>query len=137
MQTKTMKDIILPNVDISTHFQKETYEEKCITCLKCAVQSNQSLCITLHEKPNVLLIQVNRFYCSSINNRPRKNNQLFGIHEDIKLGLVKYKLLGFKLAITSTGSDTVTNSIIAMIILLKTIHCSLHPKKYMYIFYLT
>ena len=82
--------LVLPNVDISTYFQKETYEEKCITCSKCAVQSNQSLCITLHEKPNVLLIQVNR-----LNNRPRKNNQLFGIHEDIKLGLVKYKLLGF------------------------------------------
>ena len=89
--------LVLPNIDIFTHFQKETYmyEEKCITCLKCAVQSNQSLCITLHEKPNVLLIQVNRFSYSSINNRPRKNNQLFGMHEDIKLGLIKYKLLGF------------------------------------------
>ena len=59
-----------PNVDISTYFQKETYEEKCITCSKCAVQSNQSLCITLNEKPNVLLIQVNRFSYSCINNRP-------------------------------------------------------------------
>ena len=80
---------------ILSHFQKETYKEKCITCSKCAVQSNQLLCISLHENPNVLLIQVNRFSYSSINNRPRKNNQLFGIHEDIKLGLVKYKLLGF------------------------------------------
>ena len=87
--------LVLPNVDISTHFQKETYEEKCITCLKCAVQSNQSLCITLHEKPNVLLIQVNRFSYSCINNRPRKNNQLFGINEDTKLGLVKYKFIRF------------------------------------------
>ena len=87
--------LVLPNVDISTHFQKKTYEEKCISCSKGAVQSNQSLCIKLHEKPNVLLIQVNRFSYSSINNRPRKNNQLFDIHEDIKLGLVKYKLLGF------------------------------------------
>ena len=26
--------LVLPNVDISTHFQKETYEEKCITCSK-------------------------------------------------------------------------------------------------------
>ena len=94
MQTRS-HILVLPNVDIFTHFQKETYEEKCITCSKCAVQSNQSLCITLHEKPNVLLVQVNRFSYSCINNRPRNNNQLFGIHEDIKLGLVKYKLLGF------------------------------------------
>ena len=35
------------------------------------------------------------FSYSCINNRTRKNNHLFGIHEDIKLGLVKYKLLGF------------------------------------------
>ena len=132
----------LPNVDISTHFHKETYEEKCITCSKCAVQSNHSICITLHEKPKVLLIQVNRFSYSCINNRPRKNNQLFGIHEDIKLGLVKYKLLGF---ITHQGVFTnsghyvnwvryITNGIIAMIILLKTIHCSPHPKKYIFYF---
>ena len=95
--------LVLPNVDFSTYFQKETYEENCITCSKCAVQSNQSLCVTLHEKPNVLLIQVNRFSYSCINNRPRKNNQLFGIHEDIKLGLVKYKLLGL---ITNQGVFT-------------------------------
>ena len=38
------------------------------------------------------------------------------------------------LAITSTGSDTETNGIIAMIILLKTIHWSPHLKKCIFYF---
>ena len=41
------------------------------------------------------MIQVNRFFVSRIHSRPKKNNQSLQIHDNIKLGLISYSLLGF------------------------------------------
>ena len=45
------------------------------------------------ETPNILLIQINRFSVSNLHGKPQKNNQPFGIYENIKLGLINYTLL--------------------------------------------
>ena len=41
------------------------------------------------------MIQVNRFSVSRIHSRPKKNNHSLQIHDNIKLGLISYSLLGF------------------------------------------
>ena len=46
------------------------------------------------ERPNILLIQINRFSASNLHGRPWKNNHIFRIYENIKLGLIIYTLLG-------------------------------------------
>ena len=70
-------------------------DNKTVTCSKCASLSSQNVIVTFHETPNILMIQVNRFSVSRIHSRPRKNNQSFQIHDNIKLGLISYNLLGF------------------------------------------
>ena len=70
-------------------------DNKTITCSKCASLSSQNVTVTFHETPNILMILVNRFSVSRIHSRPRKNNQSFQIHDNIKLGLISYSLLGF------------------------------------------
>ena len=73
---------------------KNKNNNKNLTCRKCTIQSSQSLCTSYQETPNMLLIQINRFSVSNLHGRPRKNNHPFGIYENIKLGLIKYILLG-------------------------------------------
>ena len=65
-----------------------------LACRKCTTQSCQSLRASNQETLNVLLIQINRFSVSNLHCTPRKNNHIFGIYENIKLGLINYTLLG-------------------------------------------
>ena len=69
-------------------------ENKNLTYRKCTTQSCQSLGTSYQETPNILLIQINRFYVSNLHGKPRKNNHPFGIYENIKLGLINYTPLG-------------------------------------------
>ena len=65
--------------------------------IKIISYSNKEPCrspLLDQETPNILLIQINRFSISNLHGRPRKNNHPFGIHENIKLGLINYTLLG-------------------------------------------
>ena len=86
---------IQPDTDISACFVHYQMDNKTITCSKCASLSSQNVTVTFHETPNILMILVNRFSVSRIHSRPRKNNQSFQIHDNIKLGLISYSLLGF------------------------------------------
>ena len=73
---------------------KDFCENKNLTCGKCTTQSCQSLCTSYQERPNILLIQINRFSVSNLHGRKWKNNHTFRIYENIKLGLIIYTLLG-------------------------------------------
>ena len=102
---------------------QELDENKNLTCRKCTTQSCQSLHTSYQEMPNILLIQINRFSVSNLHGRPRKNNHLFGIYENIKLGLINYTLLGLtqhhgvfnNSAIMSVTSEKITSGTIMMI----------------------
>ena len=75
---------IQPDTDISGCFVHYQMDNKTITCSKCASLSSQNVTVTFHETPNILMILVNRFSVSRIHSRPRKNNQSFQIHDNIK-----------------------------------------------------
>ena len=85
---------VQPNTDIFSYLAKDLLENKNLTCRKCTTQSCQSLCTSYQEMPNIPLIQINRFRVFNLHGRPRKNNHPLGIYENIKLGLIKYTLLG-------------------------------------------
>ena len=85
---------VQPNTDIFSYWAKDFHENKNLTCRKCTTQSCQSLRTRYQERPNILLIQINRFSVSNLHGRPRKNNHSFDIYENIKLVLINYTLLG-------------------------------------------
>ena len=79
------------DTDIFSYLAKDFCENGNLACRRCTTWSCQSL---RTRNTQYSLIQINRFNASNLHGRPWKNNHLFGIYENIKLGLINYTLLG-------------------------------------------
>ena len=65
---------------------KDFCENKNLTCRKCTTV----LSIFTHKLPRNAQYSID----TNLRGRPQKNNHLFGIYENIKVGLINYTFLG-------------------------------------------
>ena len=84
---------VSPHDNISILFQKNNKKNMQYTCNGCQTQNMQVVTCSLHDYPKILLLLVNRFSTSSLYHRNRKNKAPMHIYENIRFGLVDYRLI--------------------------------------------